>query len=499
MSGEATRVEAVLRADPRVKMACVTRSTSADHHDAFLALVELAEPGASHDLDGDRRITDSWQALFDEVYTDSSSEQVSRFNTAGWISSITGDPFSEQEMCEWLKGTISRICEFALGDVLEVGCGTGMLVSRLGCLSKSYNAMDVSSEALSFVREHLPEWDLKNVTLTHADISSFDKAQGQTFDTIIFNSVIQYFPSERYLFTALESCLTWLRPNGIIFIGDVRHIGLQAELSLMAALHNAPPAATAEAICQSAMKSILEEAELLVHPEWFYALQDQCRGISAVRIELRRGRDHNELSKYRYDVLLQKSGAENLHRPIASVSRFSPGIYCEDDLAKLAAACNQQIVRLAGIPNARLQTALEISNLLPIASPSEPFDRIPYKGTKESSPAAAIDPEYFWQLGSKVGRRARVTWSASRDPSTFDVLFYGSLPEVVSTRPVLNPEVPKSLISNPIEAEWRKLVVRQLRSRVRETLGNLPLSVLFVNQGEVRDRLEQLLQKRFVA
>ncbi len=46
------------------------------------------------------------------------------------------------------------------------------------------------------------------------------------FDTIVINSVIQYFPSIEYLTTVINGAMELLAPGGALFVGDVRNLRL---------------------------------------------------------------------------------------------------------------------------------------------------------------------------------------------------------------------------------------------------------------------------------
>jgi len=45
-------------------------------------------------------------------------------------------------------------------------------------------------------------------------------------DTVILNSVVQYFPNIDYLRLVLERAVDLVSPGGRIFVGDVRPFGL---------------------------------------------------------------------------------------------------------------------------------------------------------------------------------------------------------------------------------------------------------------------------------
>ena len=59
-----------------------------------------------------------------------------------------------------------------------------------------------------------------------------------TFDTIVVNSVSQYFPDVGYLVDVVAAALDLLEPGGSLFVGDVRSRDAPA---LFAAAHRAGP------------------------------------------------------------------------------------------------------------------------------------------------------------------------------------------------------------------------------------------------------------------
>ena len=73
-----------------------------------------------------------WQMIFDEqIYGQAITPLDPTFHIAGWNSSISGLPFAPQDMQTWLDDTIQAIQELRPQRVLEIGCGTGLLLFRL--------------------------------------------------------------------------------------------------------------------------------------------------------------------------------------------------------------------------------------------------------------------------------------------------------------------------------------------------------------------------------
>ena len=64
------------------------------------------------------------------------------------------------------------------------------------------------------------------------------------FDTVVVNSVLQYFPNIEYLLQVIEAAARVVRPGGRIFLGDVRNFRLLAAFHASVQLHKAPAALT---------------------------------------------------------------------------------------------------------------------------------------------------------------------------------------------------------------------------------------------------------------
>src|SRR5262249_22006402 len=127
-------------------------------------------------------------------------------------------------------------------------------------------------------------------------------------DLVILNSVIQYFPDLEYLRTVLELAAITAAAGGHIFIGDVRHLGLLPAFHCSTQLAKAPAEASAEWLKPKASPAVEQERELVVDPRFFLALSKSIPRVTGVEILLKRG-SNNELTRYRYDVLLHIEGA----------------------------------------------------------------------------------------------------------------------------------------------------------------------------------------------
>src|SRR5260370_502142 len=147
--------------------------------------------------------------------------------------------------------------------MVAFGCGTGLLMFRIAPHSESYHGTDLSKSALDYLREYLPSAEpaFQNVTLSHQAAEDLDGLDAATFDTVILNSVVQYFPSIDYLVRVLEGAVKAVRKGGSIFLGDLRSLPLVEAFHASVQLHNAPPSLSVNDLRERVQKQISQEKE----------------------------------------------------------------------------------------------------------------------------------------------------------------------------------------------------------------------------------------------
>ncbi len=77
------------------------------------------------------------------------------FDISGWTSSYDGRPIPEPEMRAWAAETVAQVEALAPARVLEIGCGTGMLLFQLAPGRALYHGADISQAALDHVRRQV--------------------------------------------------------------------------------------------------------------------------------------------------------------------------------------------------------------------------------------------------------------------------------------------------------------------------------------------------------
>ena len=246
------------------------------------------------------------EEVFDHNYRQKNTLEDDRFNIIGWNNSYDGGQMSENEMREWLDSICGKLGEIPIRTVLEIGVGTGMILHRIAPLAKLYVGLDISKEAVEYNKRVLEKHHLNydNVKLIHASVEDMEDEVSMNFDTVIINSVAQYFPDVSYFEKALYASLAKMGEKGHIVIGDVRSYDRLSMYYLSVELFRSDKNMSISALKKNMEIRRENEKELIFSHNYFKELQDRIPEIICVEITPKRGNFDNELSKYRYDVIL---------------------------------------------------------------------------------------------------------------------------------------------------------------------------------------------------
>ena len=410
-----------------------------------------------------------WRTLYDGTY--GTGTAALRPSFVGWDSSYTGGPIAETQMQEWLDSTVARILDLRPKRVLEIGCGVGLLLHKIAPHCDSYVGVDFSASAIESIRQWTRNRaEFGNVELLQRTAVELDDLSAGSFDTIVINSVIQYFPDVDYFLRMLRSAVRLLRPNGCIFVGDVRHLGTLEAFQSAVQLGKATATLGAEQLRKRIARRISEEKELLINPRLFDLLPGRVPGIASVDVQLKRGRGQNELIRHRYDVVIRTAAGSDKQPVFNTINWNSVGDLREIETMLRERRC--PALQLTHIPNARL--APELAGLKLVKTAQEGVEAGELRSQLVSLGREAVEPEVFWELGESLSLNVRVTWNPDDPVGAFDVELLdpreaAGLPRVSR----VSPEHTKpwtAFTNDPLENSYRQQLIPQLRDYLKERL-----------------------------
>ncbi|WP_329423499.1 amino acid adenylation domain-containing protein [Streptosporangium sp. NBC_01495] len=475
---ELEEVETALAAEPGVGQAAVVAVGT--EVPGVKRLIGYVVPDGAARPDAEREHLAEWRQIYDAEYTEIGTA-VHTEDFAGWDSSYDGTPIPLEHMREWRDTTVARIEDLGPRRVLEIGVGTGLLLSRLAPGRDEYWGTDFAAPVIAKLEADLGPGSPVRLSCQAAhDTTGLPAGY---FDTIVVNSVVQYFPSAGYLADVIAAAMDLLAPGGALFVGDVRDLRsvrcLHAAIQLGRGGDGSGGDGTGTAAIDRAVRM---EKELLLDPAFFAAL-----GLAArVEVRTKRGVHHNELSRHRYDVTLWKSPAEQSAAPATEQATEPAGARHEtppagttvvdwagpDDLAARLSG-NPGPLRVRAIPDPRLSAELAALRALEGgASHREARELL-------QAPPAGIEPELLYALDPGV-----VT-TPSDEVGHYDAVFGGG----AALLPADPDRRPASYANNPAAARDHGALAARVREGLKKrlpgymvpsaivTLDALPLTV----------------------
>jgi amino acid adenylation domain-containing protein len=426
-----------------------------------------------------------WQSIWDETYRQDQQPHDPRFNIIGWNSSYTGEPIPEAEMREWVNGVTERILALNPRTVLEIGCGTGLILFQVAPKCSLYYGTDISKHALRYLEQQFRPGEFDNVKLAQRTAYDLSGLAPQKFDVVILNSVVQYFPSIDHLVGVLRNAVDLVSPNGAIFLGDIRCLSLLNLLHTEIQISNAPANMTLSDLQLAVDKKMALEKELVIDPAFFQALPQVLPNIGRVEIQLKRGHHENELTKYRYDVILHLGndtapGADTVTR------RWDTDVNSIDDLRHLLRTSQPELLRVRDVPNARLNTVAKTVEALsdqPSTMTIGDFRNV----INGLGPADGVTPEDLWALERECPYAVEVTWAESGSVNSFDVVLrsHGVGFEQISREAVADRERNwRRFANSPVQSEPVHDLLPMMRDFLTERLPQhmIPWTILELSE-----------------
>ncbi|PHM78028.1 non-ribosomal peptide synthetase [Xenorhabdus cabanillasii] len=395
----------------------------------------LAEKAAAFNVD----YLESWTEIFDGQYRQEITENIAIDATdksdddsdfGGWMNSYTEQPIVLEQMEEWRTGTMQRIESLHPRRLLEIGCGSGLLLYRYAERCESVLATDISAEVLSRHQKILQQRGWSHVELRRGDALNLGTITPDQFDTVVINSVVQYFPNIQYLEKVITQLLPAVEAGGKILLGDIRNLDLlTAHVTAIEKNRLNGQRISVGTLANRIQRRLQQEKEFLLSPTYFAQLPKRYPEIGRVDILVKRGISDNEMLRYRYEVILHKCDKKT------ELCRNFPITWCDfnsiEELRNVLETGKFDTFGVSGIPNARIKEDFDLAEGLRhwpsnqiVFSPKEAG------GFSPEATEQVLALESLLQYAQQCGYQCELTWS-QQQPDLLDVIFSrGELPQI---------------------------------------------------------------------
>lgn len=466
---EPGEIEHALHQSEAVNQVVVIGKEDAAGHNRLVGyyVPELAALRSKESELGNQRIG-NWKELYETEYsqTENNEDTDPEFNIVGWNDSFTGQAIPALHMKEWLDDIVRVVLDEQPAHVLEIGCGTGLIYYRLAGRIRKYIGSDLSASSIRQIRNRISEGRRnygETILFTKA-AHEVTLADDQPVDTILLNSIAQYFPSEEYANAVIDRCIGMIGKKGRIIIGDVRDSRLLDLFKGRLRLEKLPDATSVNEFRWAFEQDMAREEELCFSPVYFYQLKKRYPQITHTDIQWKSSSSVNELTLYRYTVVVYVG----IEKPIHTVSwqnwdDVTAGKNLFGDDKELPG-----VVALAGVPNPRLWKERLLQQAL-----QEPSFRTVGEVTANMQ-TADPDTKLINQLTEQAGRKGySCRLFVHEDALKTNLLFEHHPSGSFIQQPLFLPAqgIPSELTNIPLFTEISILLQQDIR---RQLLHRLP-------------------------
>ncbi len=466
---EPGEVAAALAGLDGVSQAAVVTQPAPDGEVRLVAYVTLDE-AVRREGDAAAEIVADWEGVFETAYRnealDEAPDAAVGLDFSGWTSSYSEAPYPREAMLDWRASTLTRLAALPHRRVLEIGCGTGLLLTGLAPEAETYVGVDHSARAIAACRrlaETRPE--LSHVQLIRAAADELAALPEGPFDLIVVNSVVQYFPSAGYLREVLSGLTGRLAEAGCLFLGDLRHLGTLEWFHAEVGLQRLGPEVTHGALRQRVQRAAAEEGELLLDPAWLARFLEEEPRLQDLALEPRLDRFATEMALHRYDATLRRRAPADAGAEVAWCTPAAPASALLQDLADRLAAAPDKAFGLQDLPDPRLAPGRRLWERLSAEGPERAADEAPVGGRPPEA-ADDVDLAALRDLARRQGRALAV--GLAPRPGRVTVVF---APAGAPAERRWLPRYPAQAggpLANQPERRRRERVVA---GRLRESLG----------------------------
>ncbi|MDJ0363082.1 class I SAM-dependent methyltransferase [Rhodococcus sp. H29-C3] len=246
-----------------------------------------------------------WTEVYDWTYS-TAQQHDSDDDLAGWRATDTGEPLPAEHMTEWVERTVDLVLAQHPRNILELGCGTGLLMRRLAPHVERYVGTDVAGDVV----ERLSAQGIAGTSFVKAGahelrgqlVQDAVAATGAVPDCILLNSVTQCFPDTRYLAAVVLDAIDYVASGGTVIVGDIRHSGQLLDFARWAETAKNPDGDPGTLDNRVAHRAATD-SELSVDPSTLASIASASGREVSVLTYAKTLQDDSELTRYRFDAV----------------------------------------------------------------------------------------------------------------------------------------------------------------------------------------------------
>ncbi|MFN2440585.1 MAG: thioesterase domain-containing protein, partial [Chitinophagaceae bacterium] len=387
------------------------------------------------------------------------------FNIIGWNDSFTGKAIPEEQMREWLEDIVGVIMSGKPQNVLEIGSGTGLIYYQLAGKINKYIGTDFSRSSMNQITQRISK-GLRNYGTTELHVCAAHEValkDDQAVDTIILNSIVQYFPGEDYMTDVIGKSISFLKNKGRIIIGDVRDNRLLELFKGRLHLKKMHSSSSVKEFKWTVDQDVLKEEELCFSPDYFFRLQSHFPEITHIEIKWKQASYINELSLYRYTVIIHVGTEAEI---------INPKWQSWDEITDIDTIVGQlengsSVIALKDVPNPRLVQERLLNRALENKTVNTVGDIIEFLGMDDKE---ALEINKLLSFAKSKGYNYHLL--LDEDPLKINVL----IEQKLSDGYIKQPYSEKSFVNNtlstniPLFTDISSLLQKDIRSLLKQRL-----------------------------
>ena len=114
----------------------------------------------------------------------------------------------------WMK----ELCSLQGKDVLDVGCGGGILTDSLARSGAKATGIDLSTKALRIAQVHAMDAETENVQYREISAEAMAQEQPGGFDVVTCMEMLEHVPDPA---SVVQACATLVKPGGWVFFSTL--------------------------------------------------------------------------------------------------------------------------------------------------------------------------------------------------------------------------------------------------------------------------------------